>query len=146
MRTLLLLLFSGIAVLGYAQQLKKVQVRIEYTNNYCGGAKPSPDVLEKSKKQYPLSLWTLKLEEEGSGKTILVKTDGKGKFAKEIPVGTYYVYLTSKINKKLKTNVNVKCKKMMAKNYGKLVIAKGQASEYSLVLHFGCDPCAPPKP
>lgn len=136
--------FWGVAL--NAQELKRVTVTIEYTNAYCGGGKPSAEALEKSKAKNKLAGWVLRLEEEGGGKPVMVKTDAEGKFSKDMKLGTYNVFLTKKINKKTKSNVDINCKKMMARSYGQLVIAKGHSPNYAITLGFGCSPCAPAKP
>ena len=145
-KSILIAVFLFLAQYIKAQELKKISVSIEYTNSYCGGAKPTPEIIAKSNTKYKLAGWVLRLEEEGGGKPILVKTDKEGKFSKDVKLGTYNIYLTKKINKTAKTNVDVNCKKMMARNYGQIVVKKGHSPNYVLTFGFGCSPCAPAKP
>jgi hypothetical protein len=76
----------------------------------------------------------------------MVKTDAEGKFSKEVKIGTYNIFLTKKINKKTKSNIDINCKKMMSHSYGQLVVSKGHSPNYVMTFAFGCSPCAKAKP
>ncbi len=61
---------------------KKVSIKAEvfFCNSYCGGARPTEEILEKYKKEYVFSNSNLILKKENSGKQIKVKTDSNGVF------------------------------------------------------------------
>ncbi len=74
-------------------------------------------------------------------KTASIKTNGAGDFTASLKPGTYNIYLTKKINKALKSNVDVACSKMMRKSYGQIVVSKSHAKTYRIILSFECSPC-----
>ena len=59
----------------FAQQ--KVNVHVTYTNSYCGGAKPTPEILEECNTFKDLKNFHILL---GAKKQVKVKTDSTGSF------------------------------------------------------------------
>ncbi len=112
-----------------------VQVHVDFSNAACGTTKAG------EKKN--LASWALKLvdEEKAPGKPVMVKTSATGDFTVSLKPGNYQMYMTKKINKALKTNLDVACKKMMAKSYGQIMVSKGHAKIYRLIVQFECSPC-----
>ncbi|CAN5169128.1 hypothetical protein BH09BAC5_BH09BAC5_10160 [soil metagenome] len=76
-----------------------IEGTVTYTLSYCGGARPSPEILAEYAKAKLFVNSTLKLK-NSSGEYFL-KTDKNGNFKEAIPVGTYKVYLTKNTDKKV---------------------------------------------
>jgi len=92
------LLFSGSTLSAQAGKasVKKSILRgqVTQTSDYCGGAMPSPQILESLKQPQPLSNKTLCVKQ---GKTndpkkpilLTVSSDSNGFFSFKLPMGTY---------------------------------------------------------
>lgn len=140
MRKLIPYLFVISSFTLFAQQ--KVKIHVTFTNQYCGGAAPTDEILESYNKPQNLSDFIILIEGK---KHFKVKTDSTGTVKVALKAGIYKVYLTKKTNEKLYTNYNPGCEKMLHNPYGKLQI-ESVKKEYELNLHFSCNPCELPKP
>lgn len=110
---------------------------VYYTLPYCGGARPSEEIIAEKKKSRLLTNSTLKLKNK-SGVEYLVTTNDKGIFRSGIPAGVYDVYLTKKTNKELYNVSPETCKDCLTKPMAYVEIRNGQQS--SFVIHFACGP------
>ena len=110
-----------------------------FTNSYCGGAAPTPEILDRYEKPQNLSEFYVLLEGK---KHFKVKTDSTGSFTMALNTGIYKIYLTPKTNPKLYTNYNPACDKMLHTPYAKVVIEKNKKN-YKINLHFPCNLCEP---
>ena len=137
MRKFLLYFFLVLNFTLFSQQ--KVKVHVTFTNQYCNGAAPTPEILERYNTPQNLADFYILLE---SKKQLKVKTDSAGHFSAPLQQGVYKVYLTTKTNENLYTNYNPACNKMLHAPYGKLVIEKNK-KEYQINLHFPCNLCEP---
>jgi len=137
MRLFLLVAFIFLQLNLFSQQ--KVKVRVTYTNSYCGGARPTDEVLQKYNAPQPLSDYKIKLL---CKKNNVVKTDSSGSFIHKLNVGKYLIFLTEEKNKTLFLNYSSDCIKMTQTPYGELIVEKGK-TEYLVNLHFPCNPCEP---
>lgn len=127
------LVFFQFALLGQQQ----VRVFVSYTNSYCGGARPTDEILLKYNTAHKLSNFKIKL----SGKKIsLITTDSLGFFTCKLKPGNYFIFLTEEKNKNIITNYNPDCIKMLKTAYAELHIEKGK-STYDVKLNFPCNPC-----
>jgi hypothetical protein len=129
--------FLLLSFLSLAQQ--KVKIHVTFTNSYCGGAAPTPEILDKYEKPQDLSDFVILLE---SKKTLKVKTDSLGYISNSMKPGVYKIYLSTKTNPNLYTNYNPSCDKMLHEPYGKLTIEKSKKN-YVINLHFPCNLCEP---
>lgn len=121
---------------------KKVKVHVTFTNSYCGGARPSPEI--ENSLQTPRSLHNVHLIL--TGKThCKAATDSLGNFALPLKPGKYKFYMSFHKNDAHEANYNPACKQMKEMSFGELQIEKGKDS-YEVNLHFPCDPCLPPRP
>src|SRR6185312_5372701 len=121
----------------FAQQ--QVNVFVSYTNNYCGGARPTNEIL--TKYNTPAKLPNFKIKLVGK-KTYVAVTDSAGNFTHKIKPGTYSVFLTEETNKNLFLNYAPTCPKMLKTAYAQLHIEKGK-NQYTANLHFPCNLCQP---
>jgi hypothetical protein len=89
MKTLLLFCCVVSVLAGCAQK----QIKLSYTfiQPYCGGARPSPEMLEEARKKRPYANRTLIYISE-SGKTDSAKTNAKGELKVKLKPGTYKFY------------------------------------------------------
>jgi hypothetical protein len=137
MRFFLLYVFISLQLTLFSQQ--KVKVRVTYTNSYCGGARPTDEILQKHNTPKVLADYKIKLENK---KVVIIKTDSLGCFTHKLNTGKYLIFLTEEKNKTLFLNYNPNCIKMTKASYGELIVKKGE-TDYEINLHFPCDPCQP---
>lgn len=120
----------------------KTRVHVTFTNSYCGGARPTPEIEQESKTPIDLSKTSLLL----AGKSqVKVKTDSAGWFTAPLKPGTYQVRMTKVKPAGYVTNYDPACKKMLKATYAELIVTKG-VYQYELNLHFRCNPCELPRP
>lgn len=123
-----------------------VQGTLTYTNRYCGGARPSEEMLAEYATPHNLTSTTIYLKRKKGGKVIYkIVADKDGKFKKCIKPGKYFLYMSKYYNKELHLNFNPKCDKAWT-SYGEVEILNHAKKLYLLNLDFGCDPCSPPRP
>lgn len=120
--------------------IKEVTVNegiVYYTLPYCGGARPTEEILAEKKKSRLLTNSTLKLKNK-AGVEYLVVTNDKGIFRSGIPAGNYNVYLTEKISKDIYNVSPETCENCLTKSMAYVMIHEGQQA--SFVIHFACGP------
>jgi hypothetical protein len=131
------LAFTFLQLIIFGQQ--PVKVFVSYTNSYCGGARPTDEILNKYNTPKKFTNFKIKLVGK---KTSVVVTDTAGCFTHKLKPGKYIVFLTDENNKNLFTNYDPFCVKMLQAPYADLLIQKGKIN-YQLNLHFPCNPCQP---
>lgn len=104
---------------------------------YCGGARPSEEIVAEKKKSILLTNSTLMLKNK-KGDEYLVTTNDKGIFRSGIPAGQYDIYLTEKTNKAIYNVSPETCENCLTKPTGNVIIQKG--IQASMVVHFNCAP------
>lgn len=120
----------------------KVKVHVTYTHSYCGGAQPSPEM--EAIARTPKDFHDVHIILNGK-MHCKAKTDSLGYFSLPLKPGKYKIYLTKHKNEAHYTSYDPSCLQMLKASYGDLIIEKGvQNAEVN--LHFGCNPCEPPKP
>ena len=120
----------------------KIKVHVTYTNNYCGGARPTPEMEELART--PKNFHDVHIILNGKIHC-KAKTDSDGYFSLPLKPGTYKIYLTKIKNEAHFTTYDPSCKKMLKMSYGELILEKGK-TEVEVNLHFPCNPCELPKP
>jgi len=128
-------------------ELKKqenVSGSVTFSNHYCGGAKPSDEMMEGYRTQYPLKNSTILLKSKNQkDKAIKIKTDKEGNFNMPLDAGTYDYYMTESYNQDMNCSFNSSCKKWLNKCFGQIKIKEGKNSGYTIIFDFECNPCEP---
>ena len=135
MRFFLLTIFLCMQFGLFSQQ--KVKVFVTYTNSYCGGARPTEEILAKYNTPRKLAKFKIKLVGQ---KTEIVTTDSIGYFIKKLKLGKYSIFLTEEKSTNTATNYDPGCSKMLSLMYGELQIQK-KKTNYVVNLYFPCNPC-----
>ena len=150
MKKLILFFIVLIAFSACAQQKKMVEFNVTYSNRYCGGARPNPELLKKEKERYPFVLSTIKLiavKEDSSqkkAKAYILKLNNSGRGKLSIKPGNYEIFLGNKIGKQLQSiNLNSNCPPSFARSYGNIEINADNTQPLEVNLVFPCDPCDP---
>lgn len=89
-KKIMLILLSGSALISNAQQ-KSVSTQINFKQPYCGGARPSAEMLADAEKSIPYSNKTIIII-SNKGRVDSVKTNSNGLFSANLAFGTYKVY------------------------------------------------------
>lgn len=119
----------------------KYELIIKYNGSYCGGAKPSEQMLEEIESMRPLSNTTLKVFPIGKKKPVYkVKTDKNGIAKISLPDGEWEYTLTKDIGKEI-MYINKKCSKAINQVYGTFTTGMSGLDEINVNFHFKCDPC-----
>ncbi len=104
---------------------------------YCGGARPTEEIIAEKKKSVLLTNTTLKMKNK-AGVEYVVTTNDKGIFRSGIPAGQYDVYLTVKTNKTIYNVSPETCDKCLTEPMGYVTIRQGQQASFT--IHFRCGP------
>jgi hypothetical protein len=110
---------------------------VYYTLPYCGGARPSEEIVADKKKERLLTNSVLKLVAQ-SGNDYLVTTNEKGIFVSGILPGTYDVYLTEKTNKTIYDVSPDMCENCLTRKMTTVTLTKDVQTK--IVVHFFCAP------
>ena len=124
-----------------------VSGHVIFTNSYCGGARPSDEMLESYETEYPLTNSTILLKQaEQKGKSIKITTDKKGNFQANLNPGTYDYFMTEKYSKNMGASFSSSCDVWLKRCFGQIKITEKKGKGYKLFFGFGCNPCEPPRP
>jgi hypothetical protein len=91
MNKLFLLFCCILALAANAQKKLKLELSFKYTKPYCGGAKPTPAMVEESKKERPLPNQKFYVYKDNKCVDSLVTNDSGNVIIKYFP-GTYYLF------------------------------------------------------
>lgn len=137
---LICLLFTSLMAQTTVQAEKKV-ITIQYTRQYCGGAKPSAEILEQLNTALPLSNCKVKLvRTDKKSKSRTLMTNDKGEFSAALPNGKYKIYIASNKTNKAQLPFNKKCRKLCSMPLGELDLT---ANQTTAEIRIPCDPCDP---
>lgn len=125
-----------------AQKNGPVKITVEFTNQYCGGARPTPEIEGEMKVARLLTNSQLKLTSINTKKkkVIYIQTNSKGEATIKLPVGTYSVKIGKKYNKELALNYDDSCKKM-AEIIWKTIEITPDTKVITFAIEFSCSPC-----
>lgn len=116
-----------------------------YKLRYCGGARPTPEIEEQFRKEYPLASQKVKfVNVYDESDYVITATDANGRFTVGLHEGVYDYYIVFTPGSSLPPNPD--CQKYFDNAYGKIWIEAGNWSGFKLLYTFPCDPCSPPKP
>lgn len=127
----------------YVEKTIEVNFEVTITSDYCGGVPPNDRILEEIKTPKPYINKDVFISKDSilNDSMIQLSIDEKGKVTTSLSLGTYYVFLPSKVNSQLTVQENeVPCKKWKNKPNGTFDI--GSKSEIVTIhVHKTCDPC-----
>ncbi|MPM21333.1 hypothetical protein SDC9_67777 [bioreactor metagenome] len=116
-----------------------------YKRSYCGGVRPSAEMEEEYRKEFPLASAKIRfVNTENSTDYVNVSTDASGNFSAGLHPGTYNYYLLQAAGANIPPNPN--CQKYYERSYGQVSIQAGGMKGVHLLYSFQCDPCSPPRP
>ena len=141
------ILFSVASFQLYCQEKKTRLLTVTFINSYCGGARPTPEMVAEYSIPKPLTNSTICLIPTGSKskKAICVKLDAKGEANVSLSASTYAVKMSKKFNKSLGLNYDSSCNEMLKRVWENIEI-KADQNSISFSLSFNCNPCLPPRP
>jgi hypothetical protein len=114
--------------------------RVLFTSTYCGGARPSEEILAEKATPKVLSLSWVKFKNHFTGKEYVLQTNAEGIAETEMEEGKYDVFFTKDINPKLSTGFDPKCS--LWQNQLLLTVkvtSSGKTQDVN--VHFVCNPC-----
>ncbi|MBI1305388.1 MAG: hypothetical protein GC181_02105 [Bacteroidetes bacterium] len=129
-----------------------VSIQILYTSNPCGGAQPTPDIVEEMQRPKPYTqkeIWIAPFMKESEA--IKYKTDKEGKLNIAIDTGFYQVYVYNPVplvavSDSVKRSEKEDCERMFKlEQKAPLGILKNTPPA-EVILNLMCNPCEEPKP
>lgn len=87
----ILLLFAIFFVLLSCSQKKLVSTQINFMQPYCGGARPTPEIIKESEQPKPYANKTIVFV-SATGKTDSAKTNNTGLFSVKLKAGEYKLF------------------------------------------------------
>ncbi|MTI31635.1 hypothetical protein [Xanthovirga aplysinae] len=123
-----------------------VKVIVTYSSDYCGGALPPEDLLEKKTKSRKYVNQKLHVfnNNKRQGESMSFQTNFDGVFYFEGPAGVYYIYLDDKMKLDPLKIENRACKNWLLKPYAQFEVNKEEETT-NIHIHKQCNPCLPPK-
>lgn len=125
---------------------KAISGKATFSNGYCGGVRPSDEMLKEAQKERPLTYTTVLLKNVKTKKEHKITTDNTGKFKAELDLGSYDYFMTEKYNKNMGASFRSSCDVWMKRCFGRIKVTEGKEKGYNLYFGFGCNPCEPPRP
>lgn len=114
--------------------------RFYYTTSYCGGARPTEEIIQENAMPRLLTTSTVKLKNHHTGVVYTCKIGKDGEATIDLEEGKYDVYLTREINPALPTGYDPKCSLWQNKSLFTVKVSNdGKTRE--VTLHFECNPC-----
>lgn len=123
----------------------EITLKIEYTSNYCGGANPPDELIQKLKtpKKYSEMEIYLSRKDNLSGDLTKLKTDENGEVSTSLNTGTYYLFMPEKKNIELKEGGEAEsCEKWKNTPNGEFTV-KLDSNEVAISITKTCDTCGP---
>jgi len=128
-------------------KLKNISIGVVFTNSYCGGVRPSQEILEECKKEFPLINSTILFQDiNDKNKSIKATTDSSGIAIVPLKSGVYNYFMTASYSKTMNCAFTSTCDIWLKKCFGQVTIVKGETDGYKIAYNFGCNPCLPPRP
>lgn len=114
--------------------------KILFTSSYCGGARPTDEIVEEKQRLKTLSSSSIKFKNHFTGKEYVLKTNAEGIAEGQMEQGKYDVFLTKDINAELGTGFDPKCK-LWQDQLLLTVKVNSAGGTQSVNIHFICNPC-----
>lgn len=132
---------------------KMVTVSGVFSEEYCGGAPPTDEMVEEMEKEKPftnqeLHIYTIGL---GEGEYFKVKTGSDGTFKKRLAPGSYFIYTMNKesYDKLIESTTDKHIKECLRAHFiapiSSFDVVKGE-TETEFFYRKMCNPCEPPRP
>ena len=123
-----------------AEPVYHAEFRVLFTSTYCGGARPTEEILAEKATPKLLYTSTLKFRNHFTGKEYFIKTNADGIGSAEMEEGKFDVFLTKDINSGLATGFDSKCSQWLDQSLLTVkVLAGGKMQDVN--IHFVCNPC-----
>jgi len=147
MRLIIILLLNVFAFSAMAQTKQEVLFKVEFVNSYCGGARPTPEIIAELSIPRVLTNSQILLIPVGkkSKKAICMITNEKGEVKTKLSPGTYSVKMGKKYDKTMNINYDSSCSQMSKKVWETIELKQDQNTA-TISLVFQCNPCLPPRP
>jgi len=122
-----------------------VTLNVTMTSNYCGGAPPPEEMLEKlnTPKKFTNQSFFVSTQKSLMDNLIEMKTTSAGTLDISLEMGTYYVFLPQKISAKLSGNdkSEAECEKWKNTPNGSFNVSNENSVSFN--IHKTCDDCSP---
>lgn len=152
---LTLLVFTFMAFLPAKKVLFKGKVT--YTEQYCGGAAPTPQIIEEMDKEKPFANRNLCVKAYHAtdlrSQPVITKvtTDENGAFSVSLDKGKYALVIEQKIQDYSKGIMGKFGNSSGCQNWQNtadmtFTVGKKSNKFTALTFHEGCNPCTPPRP
>jgi len=120
---------------------------VVFTNSYCGGVRPSQEILDEYKKEYPLINSTILFQNTNDKSTaIKATTDSSGITVVSLKAGVYNYFMTESYCKTMGCAFTSTCDIWLKRYFGQVTIVEGETNGYKITYNFGCNPCEPNRP
>ncbi|MBX7241206.1 MAG: hypothetical protein K1X92_05600 [Bacteroidia bacterium] len=133
-----------------------IKGKVLITQDYCGGAAPSPEVLQslKTEQAYANQIICIKKwKEDFSAEPVLqeITTNENGVFSTTLPIGKYALFIKEKTQDfskgiMAKFGNTPKCKTWQNTPDLTLEVTKKSKKLQTFRFHIKCNPCLPPRP
>lgn len=118
----------------------KAKFKAWYTTSYCGGAKPTEEIVQQHAALRLLTNSNLKLKNHFTGMVFTCSTNASGEAEVALEEGKYDVYLTPNINSSLNTGFDAKCNLWLDKSLFTVKVSNNGKVQ-DITIHFECNPC-----
>lgn len=112
--------------------------RFFYTRAYCGGARPSDEIINSLNTPKLLTNSTLMLVNHFTGTQYKCVLGSDGKSAVQMTEGKYDIFLTSEVN--TETGFDPKCS-LWTKQLLQTIKVTDNGKMQDITIHFVCNPC-----
>jgi hypothetical protein len=117
-----------------------VGFKVQFTRAYCGGARPSEEIVADYNSPKALTNSTLKLKNHFTGKEYFLNTGSGGSGTVDLEEGKYDVFFTEKIDAGLSTGFDPKCD-LWQDQLLQTIKVSAASPQSSINVHFICNPC-----
>lgn len=123
-----------------AEPVYKSSFKIQFTRSYCGGARPTEQILDNYRTPIPLGASTLKFRNHFTGKEYFLHTGADGVASADMEEGKYDVFFTKDIDESLPTGFDPECNLWQNELlFTVKVTSSGKMQD--VTVHFVCNPC-----
>lgn len=118
----------------------RTTLTVYYTTSYCGGARPSQEIVAGHETPRLFASSSLRLKNHHTGKEYYIKTSAGGTANYEFEEGKYDVFLTEDIRPSLNTGFDPKCAAWKQQLLRTVKIGPDTKVQ-DVNIHFVCNPC-----